>query len=166
MDKPRVYVESSVVSYYVARPSRDVIVLAHQELTRDWWYNCLTKFEPCISEFVLEEIGRGDPQAAQDRLNVVSKWSLLPTVPAIEHLVALYVTELSLPETAYRDALHIATASAHGVDYLVTWNCRHIANAYVWRLLAKVNMLEGVPVPVICTPEELLDDRAPSIPDV
>ena len=165
MDKPRVYVESSVVSYYVARPSRDVIVLAHQELTRDWWLNCLARFEPCISEFVLEEIGRGDPQAARDRLDVVSKWFLLPTVPAIEHLVALYVTELSLPETAYRDALHIATASAHGVDYLVSWNCKHIANAYVWRHLAKVNMLEGVSVPIICTPEELLDDRAPSIPD-
>ena len=109
MEKPRVYIESSVVSYYVARPSRDIIVLAHQEITRDWWDNCLARFDPCISEFVLEEIERGDPRAAQSRLNVVSEWPLLPIVPIIERLVAVYVTELRLPQTAYRDAFHIAT---------------------------------------------------------
>jgi predicted nucleic acid-binding protein len=165
MDKPRVYVESSVVSYYVARPSRDVIVLAHQEITRDWWDHCLAKFDPYISEFVLEEIQRGDAQAAERRLAVVSEWSLLPVVPSVEHLVTVYATELHLPEASYRDALHIAMASVHGVDYLVTWNCRHIANAYVRRRLADINVLEGVSVPIICTPEELLDDRAPSIPE-
>lgn len=157
--KPTVYIESSVVSYYCARPARDVIILAHQELTRYWWKSCLCDYAPFISAFVLEEISMGDSEAARKRLQSVASFPQLPIIPEIEPLFALYVKELQLPERAYRDALHIAMASAHHVDYLVTWNCAHIANAAVRRKLARINMIEGIGIPVICTPEELTNEE-------
>ena len=158
MDRPRVYIESTVISYYVARPSRDVVALAHQEITRGWWRDCLPDYDVCISEVVLEEIRRGDAGAAAERLRAVSSFPLLPIVPEVEELAAVYAKDLEFPEKSLRDTLHIAVASVHGADYLVTWNCTHIANAHIRRRLAEINTSEGVPIPIICTPEELLYD--------
>jgi hypothetical protein len=160
MNRAKAYIESSVVSYYVARASRDVVVLAHQEITRGWWKDCLPQYEPCISEVVLEEVRRGDPEAAAGRINAISAFTLLPITAGVEALAAVYVRDLQFPEKALRDALHIALASAHAVDYLVTWNCAHIASAHIRRGLAEINTREGVSVPVICTPEELMYDEA------
>jgi predicted nucleic acid-binding protein len=158
MNRPSVYIESSVVSYLTARPSRDVVALAHQKITRLWWKKCLPQYDVYISEVVLEEVRRGDPEAAVDRAKAVLDFPLLPIIPGVEALAAVYARELQYPEHSLRDALHIALASVHGVDYLVTWNCTHIANAHVRPRLAAINTNEGVPIPVICTPEELLDD--------
>lgn len=160
MDKPRLYIESSVVSYRVSRPSRDVIVLAHQEITRTWWKTCLPRYDVCISQVVVEEIRRGDPEAAARRLDSVSGFVYLPISEKVEQLAAVYLDDLLFPEKALRDTLHIALASVHDVDYLVTWNCAHIANAHIRRRLAEINAREGVSVPVICTPEELLDEES------
>lgn len=157
--KPTVYIESSVISYHCARPARDVIVLARQELTRYWWESCLFDYAPFISVFVLEEISKGDSEAAQKRLQSVADFPQLPIIPEIEPLFSLYVKELQLPERAYRDALHIAMASVHKIEYLVTWNCAHIANAVVRKKLAQINMIEGIGLPVICTPEELTNEE-------
>lgn len=162
MSCPKVYIESSVVSYHVARPSRDVVALAHQEITREWWMNRLPRFEPYVSELVLEEIRRGDSEAATERLRSVERFPLLPISREVESLAAIYAQELCLPEKALRDTIHIAVAAVHGIDYLVTWNCAHIANAQIRPALAEINLREGVPVPIICTPEELLDDEAES----
>jgi len=107
---------------------------------------------------VLNEIGRGDPDAAAARLDAVSEFPLLPILPESESLAMQYAERLALPEKGVYDALHIAIASVHGVDYLVTWNCAHIANARMRRHLAAINSAMGFPLPVICTPEELLDD--------
>ena len=160
MDKPKAYIESSVVSYYTAHRSRDLIVMAHQDITHTWWEKHLSKYEVCISAVVLDEIGRGDPEAASERLQAVSGFPVLPIRPEVEHLAALYDRELQFPGKSLRDTLHIALASVHAVDYLVTWNCRHIANAHIRRGLAELNRAEGISTPIICTPEELLDDDA------
>lgn len=164
MEKPSIYVESSVVSYHTARTSRDLLVLSHQEITRVWWEQHLHTCEPYVSGVVLQELGRGDPDAAAKRLDAVSDFRVLPLLPDVEPLAALYVSELRLPETALYDALHIALASRHAMDYLVTWNCKHIANAHLRRRLAAINERMHVAIPVICTPEELLDEDI--IPDL
>ena len=164
MDKPSIYVESSVVSYHTARASRDLLVLSHQEITRVWWEQHLHTCEPCISGVVLQELGRGDPDAAAERLEAVSEFRVLPLLPDVEPLAALYVSELPLPQTSMYDALHIALASVHAMDYLVTWNCKHIANAHLRRRLSDISQRMNMTIPVICTPEELLDEDI--IPDL
>ena len=158
MDQPRLYIESSVVSYRAARPSRDVVVLAHQEITRAWWERCLPQYDVCISQIVVEEIRRGDPVAAARRLDSVSSFYSLPTSREVEELAAIYLDELVFPEKALRDTLHVAVASVHNIDYLVTWNCAHIVNAHIRRRLAEINLREGVSIPIICTPEEMVND--------
>jgi len=162
MGCPKVYIESSVVSYHVARPSRDVVALAHQEITREWWANGLPRFDAYVSELVLEEIRRGDSEAATERLNSVERFPLLPISKEVENLAAIYARELRFPEKSLRDTIHIALAAVHGIDYLVTWNCAHIANAHIRPTLADINLREGVSVPIICTSEELLDDETES----
>jgi predicted nucleic acid-binding protein len=156
--KPSAYIETSVVSYYTARRSRDLIVAAHQEITYAWWDGHLHEYAAYVSQVVLEEIRRGDPAAATERLAAISEFQVLPASPEIEPLAESYLTELRLPQDALYDTLHIALASVHGVDYLVTWNCRHIANAHLRKRLAEINVRLGVSTPIICTPEELLDD--------
>ena len=164
MNRPTVYIESSVVSYYTARQSRDLLVLSHQEITRVWWEEHLDTYEPCISGVVLQELRRGAVDAATLRLAAVSDFRMLPLPAEVESLAAVYVSELGLPEASTYDALHIAVASLHAVDYLVTWNCKHIANARLRRGLADINQRMGVSIPVICTPEELLNEDI--IPDL
>ena len=159
MDKPRIYMESSVVSHRTARPSRDVIALSHREITRVWWDNHIREYNVCVSQVVLDEIRRGDPEAAADRLKAVSGFPLLPLGPEVERLAAIYQEKLRFPEKSLRDTLHLAVASVHAVDYLVTWNCKHIANAHIRRQLQELNNGEGVCTPIVCTPEELLDDN-------
>ncbi len=159
MDKPEAYVESSVISYRSARPSRDVIVLSHQEITRIWWEKHLHEYSVFISEVVLDEIRRGDHEAASERLSLVSSMPLLTIEPDVERLALIYQEKLQLPAKSLRDTLHLAVASVHAVDYLVTWNCKHIANAHIRRQLAEINNSEGISTPTICTPEELLDDE-------
>ena len=166
MDKPKVYLESSVVSYRVARPSHDVIVAGHQKVTHVWWDNHLTEYEVCVSEFVLEEIQRGDADASSERVKIASGFAILPASAEVAPLAAEYMRELQLPNKALYDTLHIAIASVHGVEYLLTWNCRHIANAHLRRRISEINMRMGIFTPIICTPEELLDEDDIPEPDL
>ncbi|MFH1117953.1 MAG: type II toxin-antitoxin system VapC family toxin [Pseudomonadota bacterium] len=154
--KSTLYLETTVSSYYVSRPSRDIVVLAHQEITRIWWDRRLPLFDVYISPIVLEEIGRGDPEQADKRLRVLSSFLVLEATTHVENLAKIYVRELAIPPKAMRDAAHLAFACAYGVDYLVTWNCAHIANAEIRRRLTTVNVRHGIETPVICTPEELM----------
>lgn len=126
----------------------------------------MNECEVYISQVVLEEIQRGDPVAAKDRLKAASEFPLLPVCEEVEHLAAIYGTELLFPAKSLRDTLHIALASYHAMDYLVTWNCKHIANAHIRRQLQEINTREGVLTPIICTPEELLNEDAILPPDV
>jgi predicted nucleic acid-binding protein len=154
--KPTLYLETTIPSYYTARPVRDVVALAHQEITRTWWDNRLPLFDVYISPVVLEEARQGAPEPAQRRLEVLATFPVLEATPAIEHLAATYMTQLVLPGKALRDAAHLAFACGYELDYLLTWNCAHIANAEIRRRLMAINAADGRQTPIICTPEELM----------
>jgi len=155
--KCSVYIETSVVSYFTARPSRDLVVAAHQQLTREWWESALPRLAPFSSAVVLEEAGRGDPQAARERLRVLANLPLLEVLPEVRDLADHYFSVLDIPEQARADAYHLAIATWHGMDYLVSWNCAHIVAARVRRVVHEINADRGIQTPVICTPEELME---------
>jgi len=160
MAEPTLYLETTVVSYVVVRPSRDVVALARQEITREWWTSRKDAFPIFVSPVVLEEAALGDPELARERLRVLDGFSILSASPHVEQLAATYLAELYLPERALRDAAHLAFACSYGLDYLLTWNCAHIANAEVRRHLAQVNLRLGITTPTICAPEELFGKEA------
>jgi predicted nucleic acid-binding protein len=153
--RPRAYLETSVVSYLVARPSRDVVVLGHQETTRAWWDSSLALHDAYVSELVYSEAGRGDPRAASQRLKAIEQYPVLAISEEARHLADLYIREIPLPAKASADALHLAIATLNRMDYVVTWNCEHIAQGRVKRRLEEINRAHGLAVPTICTPEEL-----------
>jgi predicted nucleic acid-binding protein len=155
--KPTVYIETSVISYLTAQVSRDLVVAAHQELTVEWWEQALPKLQPYVSPVVLEEIAKGDPDAAKKRMKAVSHCEVLEVVPEVRDLAERYFTAIDLPEKARADAYHLALAVWHGMDYLVTWNCTHIAGAKVKLVVQGVNAARGIESPIICTPEELME---------
>ena len=133
--KETIYLETTVISYYTSKPSRDIIVLAHQEITREWWDRALKRYAAFISEIVVEEAMAGDPEAAKKRLAILKKFSHLDLSATVEKMAQVYVEKLKIPPKALRDAVHLAVASVHRVDYLVTWNCSHIANGEVIKKL-------------------------------
>jgi len=154
----KVYIETSVISYLTARPSRDLITAAHQQLTLDWWENRRFHFDLYISQLVVREASAGDEDAAKRRLNVIE---IIPLLELNERSLALtrsLIEEGPLPEKASEDALHIAVATVHGMDFLLTWNCKHIANAEMRNLITEVCRSYGYEPPVTCTPEELLGE--------
>ena len=155
--KPTVYIETSIISYLTARPSRDIIVAAHQEITRDWWNEVLPNCNAVISRIVLEEISRGDAQAAQRRLDRVLDFPMLEVTTEVRSLARTYFEALQLPEKVRMDSFHLALASSQGIDFLVSWNCTHIVNANVKRKIEAINAECGISTPIICTPEELME---------
>lgn len=154
--KRRVYLETTIVSYLTARPSRTVVGAAHQQVTTDWWETRRHDFEVVVSELVLREAAAGDPEAAQRRLQVLEGLPLIGVTEKAGALAAEFVHSGLLPERASEDALHIAVATVHQVDYLLTWNCVHIANPEIQVRLAAYLSERNLLLPFICTPEELL----------
>ena len=132
-EKPTLYLETTIPSYLTAWPMRDVVLLAQQQLTREWWENHCGRFQVFVSELVLEEAAAGDSDAARRRFEMLAGMPLLQSTSGAERLAMLYLREIPLPSKAARDAAHIAIASVHAMDYLVTWNCRHIAHGEVRR---------------------------------
>lgn len=157
--KPTAYIETTVISYLAAKPSRDILVAGHQAVTAEWWENDLPKFRAVISGVVLDEISSGDAEAAAKRLTAVRDIEVLELTDQVRSLAAEYYDAIRLPDTARADALHLALATWHGIEFLVTWNCRHIANGRVRQIVERVNDFRGIASPVICTPEELLEFR-------
>jgi hypothetical protein len=155
--KERVYIETTFVSYLTARPGRDLIVAGHQQITHDWWEARRADYELCISQLVLQEAGDGDSQAAQERLNVLGTMALLEIKEEAVTLAEELVQAGALPAKAENDALHIAVAAIHNVPFLLTWNCRHMANAAMRAQIESVCAAKGFKAPVICTPEELME---------
>ncbi len=156
--KPAIYIETTIVSYLTARRSRDLIVAAHQQLTEEWWLGRRGDFELFISQSVLQEAAAGDPEAARRRLEVLDGLDLLDITAEVEDLAQSLVAKQMIPKKAAEDALHIAVATVHGMDYLLTWNCRHIANAELRNQLMERMAEQGRALPVICTPEELIGE--------
>lgn len=155
--KPTVYIETSVISYLTAHMSRDLVVAAHQQLTVDWWKQALPQFEPFVSPVVLEEIAKGDPEAADRRKKSIAAFGILEISAEIRDLAERYFTVIDLPERARADAYHLALAVWHGMDYLATWNCTHIAGGKVKWIVQRINAERGIGTPIICTPEELME---------
>jgi len=153
----RVYLETSVISYLAARPSRDLLVLAKQHITTMWWDKTLPKVQAYVSAFVMEEIQRGDSNAAAERMRFCESIPLLDKTEEIESLADSYLSVVGIPDRAKLDAYHIACATIYQMDFLLTWNCTHIANAFIRRKIEKINADQGFETPVICTPEELLE---------
>lgn len=156
--KPKVYLETTVVSYLAGRPSRDIIVVAHQEITRQWWERKRGNYHLTISELVFREASAGDPGAAQRRRDVLAGIDVLEVTEEALDLADKLVRQGAVPTTAPEDALHIAIAVSNGVEYLLTWNCAHIANAAMRRAIDDVCVASGYRPTVLCTPEELLEE--------
>jgi len=151
-----VYIETSVISYLTARPSASLLAAAHQQVTRQWWYHHRHRFEQYVSPMVLDEAGRGDLEAAARRLAALEGFSVLEPTQSAAELVDVLISDGALPSVARDDATHVAIATVHRMDYLVTWNCRHIDNAEAKPLIRSVCAVHGYTCPEICTPEELM----------
>ena len=165
MDKETVYIETSIVSYLVARPTRDLLINAKQQTTVFWWENKAQDFALYTSKLVLDEAKKGDASAAAKRLNALSGLPLLPiSVEAIE-LADLLLKQHSLPRKAADDALHIAIAALNGINYVLTWNCRHIANAHMRKSIERTCRTAGYEPPALCTPQELGADLTTELPN-
>jgi predicted nucleic acid-binding protein len=154
---PRVYVETTVIGYLTSRRRDDATVAGHQNTTREWWDTAADRFDLVASQLVVQECSAGDEEAAKERLEALARMVLLPTTTEAEQLADALIAGHAVPESHPEDALHIALAATHGIEYLVTWNCRHIANATVRLTIERVCRDAGYEPPVICTPEELLE---------
>ena len=162
--KPKVYIETTVVSYLTARPSRDIVIAGCQQLTREWWQTAAERFELVASEIVLLEAASGNPDAARDRLAALATATLLDASEEAEYLAQLLISSGAIPVKAAQDASHISIAVTNGAEYLATWNCRHIANATMRSKIEEVCRQAGYQPTIICTPAELMepeDDNNP-----
>ena len=155
--KPKVYLETTVISYLTSRPSRDIITAAHQQSTQEWWDERRGKFDLYISQIVIQEASSGDRDAMEKRLSVISDLPEIETLPEAITLAQTLIADGLIPERAAADALHIAIATVQGMDYLLTWNLKHIANATIRNAISDACRQRGYEPPIICTPEELME---------
>ena len=151
-----VYVETSIISYLRQKPSTQVVLAARQLLTHQWWNDERSNYQLVASQFVIDEASAGDPTLAAERLQLLAGVPLLPLDPVIADIADEIMSRAILPEKARTDALHIAMVAHHRIQYLLTWNCRHIANARILPRIHDVLIDLLIPVPVICTPEEMV----------
>ena len=154
----RVYIETTIPSYLAAWPASDIQRAAKQLATHDWWNHHRMSFELCTSQVVLGEAAAGDSDAAQRRLSFLDGLPLLEISPQADDLAEAILASGLLPAKAMRDAAHIAVSSVAKVDILLTWNCRHIANATIMRELSELIARHGFQMPLLCTPLELLEE--------
>lgn len=155
--KAKVYIETSVISYLTSRPSNDIRATANQNATIEWWDTQRPKFDLLISEFVVAEASMGDPEAAQRRLAVIADCMELAATEASRALGRELVRRGALPANAEIDAFHVAIAAVNGIEYLLTWNCAHIANAHARPKIEAICRALGYEPPTICTPQELTE---------
>ena len=157
MEKQKVYIETSVISYLTANPSKDIVVAVHQQITNEWWHKARQKFDCYISDVVLAEIEKGDSKAALSRIDAVKDIRILEYNPEIEKLGLVYLELFKIPDKSKLDAAHLALSVWYNIDILMSWNCKHIANALVNIKLRENNNRNGLFTPILCTPEELLE---------
>lgn len=161
MSRPLVYVETTIPSFHCeTRTNPDIV--ARREWTRRWWREAPNRYDLVTSPAVLDELGGGDPVRSTERLDLIRNLALLPIDVSIAEIVRAYIVHKVMPADPTGDALHLAVASVHKCDYLVTWNCQHLANANKFGHIRRVNTLLGLFVPAIVTPLELLggDDES------
>ena len=153
--KPSVYIETTIFGHLTSRLPSDIVVAGQMLITRHWWNESRSDFEIFISELVLQEISQGAPSAAAERLEMIKSIPSTPIVDAAESLAAVLIAQHGLPEKAKFDALHLAICATNDIDYLLTWNCRHLANATRQKTMSEICKQSGYNMPVICTPEQL-----------
>ncbi len=156
--KQRVYIETSVVSYLSARPSRDVIIAGRQEITREIWPLLTARFDCYVSALVREEVERGDPDAASSRLAALADITPLTASDEARDLAKAMIRSGLMPSRFAEDALHIAIAAANGMDYVLTWNFRHINNVQTKVRIENFLEGQGYEPPLVCSPEELFGE--------
>ena len=156
--KPRLYLETTIPSYLVARPSRDVRLASDQLATQEWWDECRDDYELFSSQTVLDEARRGDPAFAAARRAQLAGITLLSNLPEAAELAKRLLRDQIIPAVATDDATHIALAAAHGMEYLLTWNCQHINNHRIRSRIERACEAAGMLCPDICTPAELMSD--------
>lgn len=157
-NKPTVYVETTVISYLTAWPTKDVVRQAQQEITRQWWRERRAKFSVFSSQLVIDEAEVGDPDATAERLKILKDIALLELSVEAEPLAMKLLDAGALPRKARLDAVHLAVASVNGIQYLMTWNCKHLANAFLWDRIDQTCRAAGDRPPAILTPYELLGE--------
>ncbi len=155
--KKRVYIETTVVSYFTARPSRDIMIVGHQEATRDLWPALAAKYETYISAIVYEEAGKGDPDQVRMRLRAIEPFPMLDIEGDAIFLAEKIIAGRGIPAEYPEDALHIAVAAVNGIEVLITWNFAHLNNPFTRRAIRRIVEEEGYVCPEICSPEELLE---------
>jgi predicted nucleic acid-binding protein len=153
-----VYIETSILGYLTARYTKNLILAANIEVTREWWESRSSAFTLYVSQVVLDEAARGDTEIALKRLEIVNQLPLVDLNQSVLSLATQFLSRSNLPSKASDDAVHIAAATVHGLDYLLTWNCKHIANAQIQRKLEEISLDFGYQLPIICTPYELSGD--------
>ena len=152
------YIESSVISYLTARPSRDLVIAGHQAVTAEWWNEGRLRYDVYVSPLVVEEISAGDASAAEERLRVIVDIPSVSIAAEAGSLASALLASNAVPANSARDALHIAIAATQGMDYLVTWNFKHINNASTRTMIVNVVSNSGLVCPVLCSPEELMGE--------
>ena len=152
------FIETTIPSYYVARRPRDIVQAARQELTIEWWDNHRSQYELLSSQIVVDEATRGEEAMAQKRLAMLADVSLLVISESVIQIAEELIKYQVVPEKASDDAFHIACAGVHQVDFLLTWNCKHIANPHNRHRIEKCFARHQIRMPVICTPEEFIGD--------
>jgi hypothetical protein len=157
--KPAAYVETTIVGYLTSRVSRDLVTAGHQQVTQRWWDTRRRQFDLFISELVVREAGAGDSSEAAKRLAALENTPQLELNEDCRELARELLNRHAVPREAAEDALHIAVSTVHGMDYLLTWNCAHIANAERRDAIEAVCRDAGYEPPVICTPEELMGEQ-------
>src|ERR1019366_4877164 len=152
---PTVYIETTIVGHLTSRLPNQPLVAGQMLETRRWWNESRPRFECFTSQTVLDEIAKGDPQAAAERLEALGSLRLVPITDAAIELAKLLLLRSALPEKARVDAAHVAIAATNAAQYLLTWNCRHLANATLRAKIKAVCRETGFTPPIICTPSEL-----------
>lgn len=150
-----VYVETTVVGNISGRLHPNPMIAARQQVTRTWWMTAPSRYSLFVSQLTVDECGAGDPDAASERLHLIRDLPLLDESEAAERLAGLLIGRHAVPAAQPRDALHIATAAVHGVQFIVTWNFKHILNPHLQSRIVDTCRAGGYVPPVICTPEQL-----------
>jgi len=156
--KSRIYIETSVISYLVARPSKNIVIAAHQASTLDFW-NRLHEHEVFVSDIVIQEVSKGDKAQAKHRCQMIEPFQVLEIDDEVKEIAHTFLIDKAIPEKCPEDALHIAVAAANGMDAIVTWNFKHINNPFIRKRIRQLLEEIGWACPEICSPEEFLGDE-------
>jgi hypothetical protein len=154
--RPRLYLDTTIPSYLTARVSRDLNIARYQKITTQWWNSWRTNFDIRISELVWKEASRGNPEAAERRLQLLARFPLLEVNERAYALCERLLRDCCLPDRASMDAAHVAVAAIHGMEFLLTWNFAHLVNTNFAPKIRSVCELEGHSSPLLCTPEQLI----------